>query len=127
MGNNPLTTGVEGGPRHDEALLIRSAVVTDAAAVAAIYNEGIRGRRGTFEVLERTPKDIAPWFSHAASTDDITHPFLVAERRRGGEAERRESISESSIVSPTPSLTVITVAFHHRYCRGERHRSCRVS
>lgn len=119
MGNDPLTTGVEEGPRHDESLLIRAAVVTDAAAVAAIYNEGIRGRRGTFEVLERTPKDIAPWFSHAASTDDITHPFLVAERR--------ESISESSIVSPTPSLTVITVAFHHRYCRGERHRSCRVS
>lgn len=81
MGNDPLTTGVEEGPRHDESLLIRAAVVTDAAAVTAIYNEGIRGRGATFEVLERTPADIAPWFSHAAATDDVTHPFLVAERQ----------------------------------------------
>ncbi len=34
----------------------------DAAAIAAIYNQGIRGRQATFETIERTPADLAAWF-----------------------------------------------------------------
>lgn len=51
---------------------IRPAERQDAAAIAAIYNEGIRGRSATFETLERTPFDILAWF------DAEHHPLLVA-------------------------------------------------
>jgi L-amino acid N-acyltransferase YncA len=45
----------------------------DAPAVAAIYNEGIRGRTATFETRERTPAEILPWLTSER------HPLLVAE------------------------------------------------
>src|SRR5205085_2540393 len=55
----------------------------DAAAVAAIYNEGIRGRGATFETRERTPDDVLAWFATAigaeSEADDTpARPFLVA-------------------------------------------------
>ena len=40
-------------------LLVRPATPADLGAVAAIYNAGIRGRRATFEVRERTPEELA--------------------------------------------------------------------
>jgi phosphinothricin acetyltransferase len=46
----------------------------DADAVASIYNEGIRGRGATFQTVERTPADVAPW----ADQRD-RHPVVVAE------------------------------------------------
>lgn len=52
---------------------VRPARRDDAAAIAAIYSEGIRGRTATFETRERTADDVAPWF------DDPRHPVLVAE------------------------------------------------
>ncbi len=55
-------------------LTIRPAELQDAAAIAAIYNEGIRGRSATFEIIERTPTDILAWF------DAAHHPLLVAEQ-----------------------------------------------
>lgn len=58
-------------------LLVRPATPADLGAVAAIYNAGIRGRRATFEVRERTPEELAPWL-----TDDA-RPFLVAEAEGG--------------------------------------------
>jgi phosphinothricin acetyltransferase len=54
-------------------LAIRPATADDAAAIASIYNEGIRGRGATFETRERTVEDIAGWFG------DPRHPVLVAE------------------------------------------------
>jgi L-amino acid N-acyltransferase YncA len=54
---------------------VRPATAADAAAIADIYNEGIRGRTATFETRERTPDDVLPWISDAAR-----HPVLVAER-----------------------------------------------
>ena len=54
--------------------VIRPAGDADLAAVAEIYNEGIRGRMATFETIERTAADIATWLG------DPRHPFLVAER-----------------------------------------------
>lgn len=51
---------------------IRPAIAADAAAIAEIYNEGIRDRVATFEVRERTPEEILPWLGSPR------HPVLVA-------------------------------------------------
>ena len=50
----------------------RSATVADAAAIAAIYNEGIADRIATFETEPRSATDIAGWFTGE-------HLVLVAE------------------------------------------------
>jgi phosphinothricin acetyltransferase len=44
-------------------LRTRRATPADAAAIAAIYNEGIADRIATFETEPRTPAQIAEWFS----------------------------------------------------------------
>jgi phosphinothricin acetyltransferase len=54
----------------------RPATTSDAAAVAAIYNEGIEDRLATFETAPRTSDDVRAWLDEGL-------PFLVAER--GGE------------------------------------------
>jgi L-amino acid N-acyltransferase YncA len=43
-------------------LRTRPATVSDAAAIAEIYNEGIADRVATFEIEPRTPAEIAEWF-----------------------------------------------------------------
>ena len=63
---------LESNPR----LSIRAATEADADAVAAIYNEGIRGRMATYETTERTGADVRGWLGG-------TRPFLVAERATG--------------------------------------------
>ena len=50
----------------------RPATPADAAAIAAIYNEGIEDRVATFETRPRTPSDIVKWF-------DGRHPVIVVE------------------------------------------------
>ncbi len=50
----------------------RPAALSDAPAIAAIYNEGIADRVATFETQPRSAEDVAAWF-------DGTHPVLVAE------------------------------------------------
>jgi L-amino acid N-acyltransferase YncA len=50
--------------------MIRAATSADAAAIASIYNEGIRDGQATFETVERTPDDVQQWFADAT-------PFLV--------------------------------------------------
>ena len=52
---------------------IRPAAPADAAAVCAIYNEGIAGRQATFETVPRTVGDVSAWFASPL-------PFLAAER-----------------------------------------------
>jgi phosphinothricin acetyltransferase len=51
-------------------LLARPASTHDAAAMAAIYNEGIDDRVATFETRHRTADDIRAWF-------DGRHPVVV--------------------------------------------------
>jgi len=52
---------------------IRAAAAGDAAAIAEIYNAGIRERTSTFETRERGPAEIADRVAVAR------FPFLVAE------------------------------------------------
>ena len=52
---------------------IRAAQVKDAAAIADIYNQGIRRRIATFETQERSEEDILLWFERG------NYPLLVAE------------------------------------------------
>ena len=52
---------------------IRAARADDAAAVADIYNAGMRERSSTFETRERDPEEMA------ARIAGERHPFLVAE------------------------------------------------
>jgi phosphinothricin acetyltransferase len=51
---------------------IRPALLTDAAAIAEIYNQGIEDRLATFETRLRSAEDIASWF-------DGVHPIMLAE------------------------------------------------
>ena len=54
-------------------LVARLATPADAAAMAAIYNQGIADRVATFETEPRTPEQVAAWF-------DGQHPQVVVER-----------------------------------------------
>ena len=54
----------------------RAARIDDAAAIAAVYNQGIADRIGTFEVTPRTPEQIEQWF-------DGLHPVIVVEDGAG--------------------------------------------
>ena len=53
-------------------LVLRPATEADAAAVTAIYNEGIADRVATFETRERGAGDVRAWLR------DDRRPFLVA-------------------------------------------------
>jgi phosphinothricin acetyltransferase len=52
----------------------RPARPDDAAAIAAIYNQGIRARIATFETEERTADERRAWLA----AHDERHPVLVA-------------------------------------------------
>jgi L-amino acid N-acyltransferase YncA len=52
-------------------LSIRPVTESDAAAVAAIYNEGIEDRLATFETRPRSAEDVGEWLTGGL-------PFLVA-------------------------------------------------
>ena len=52
---------------------LRAGTAGDAAAICAIYNQGIEERIATFETRLRTPADIEGWFSPGAP------PVIVAE------------------------------------------------
>jgi L-amino acid N-acyltransferase YncA len=54
------------------AAALRPARPDDAAAIAAIYNEGIASRQATFETAERDAREVAGWLAAGL-------PFLVAE------------------------------------------------
>jgi phosphinothricin acetyltransferase len=54
-------------------MTVRVATHADAAAIAAIYNEGIDDRVATFEIRHRTAEDVLGWF-------DGRHPVVVVEQ-----------------------------------------------
>jgi L-amino acid N-acyltransferase YncA len=51
----------------------RRATIADAAAIAAIYNQGIEDRVGTFETALRTEAMVTSWF-------DGRHPIVAVEQ-----------------------------------------------
>jgi len=55
---------------------VRLATVADAAAIAAIYNEGIADRIATFETEPRTPEQLAKQITDKGDR----FPTVVAER-----------------------------------------------
>ena len=57
------------------SLTARTATAADAEAIAAIYNQGIADRIGTFETEPRSAAQIAAWF-------DGLHPVVVVEAGR---------------------------------------------
>ena len=60
-------------PSHfvaSDALFVRAARESDAAAMARIYNQGIEERSSTFETRPRTEADVLRWF-------DGKHPSVV--------------------------------------------------
>lgn len=57
-------------------LTARAATPDDAAAIAAIYNEGIDDRVATFETRPRTADDIRGWFTGQ-------HPIIVIADHEG--------------------------------------------
>jgi phosphinothricin acetyltransferase len=57
-------------------LRARPARREDAAAITAIYNQGIEDRIATFETEPRTVEQILPWF-------DDAHAFVAVEDRAG--------------------------------------------
>lgn len=70
-----MTSGVRVRPASD--------TLDDAAAIAEIYNQGIRARIATFETEERTPEERRVWLAG----HDARHPVLVATTAVG-DAER---------------------------------------
>lgn len=54
---------------------VRAAKLSDAAAIAIIYNQGIIDRIATLETEERTPGERREWLR----TREPRHPVLVAE------------------------------------------------
>lgn len=59
---------------HPE-IIIRLAQADDAAAIASIYNQGIRERVATLETEERTAEERAAWLE----AHDTHHPVFVGE------------------------------------------------
>lgn len=62
------------------SVLVRPATVADAADIAEIYNQGIRGRIATFETDERTVAERRAWLTDR----EARHPVVVATITEGG-------------------------------------------
>src|ERR1700756_1626596 len=75
---------IDAGP-----LRTRAATSADAAAIAAIYNEGIADRIATFETEPRSATDIAGWFTGG-------HLVAVAATREAGPVAFAASFAYSS-------------------------------
>ncbi|HXW36911.1 MAG TPA: arsinothricin resistance N-acetyltransferase ArsN1 family A [Nitrososphaerales archaeon] len=61
------------------AVNIRAARLSDAVAIAVIYNQGIEERIATFETKERDAEERREWLMG----HDDKHPVLVAEGEEG--------------------------------------------
>jgi L-amino acid N-acyltransferase YncA len=60
---------------------VRPARLDDAAAIAEIYNQGIRARIATFETEERTPEERRAWLAGHGER----YPVVVATIAEGGQ------------------------------------------
>lgn len=76
----------------------RPAVVTDAAAIARIYNEGIEDRLATFETEPRNAEDIRRWL-------EARYPVVVARTRRASRCAARSASARSASTGATGGST----------------------
>jgi len=86
----------------------RRATPDDASAITRIYNEGIDGRLATFEIVHRTPDQVAQWF-------DGTHPIVVVTR-----GDLVVGFASTSAYRPRPCYAGIAEfsVYVHRDARG---------
>ena len=89
-------------------LTARAASLTDAPAMARIYNEGIADRIGTFETEPRSAQQIEAWF-------DGRHPIVVVEEGREVVAFASTSAYRSRPCYAGVAEFSVYVA---RHCRG---------
>ena len=68
-------------PSHD--IRIRLAQTDDAAAIATIYNQGIRDRVATLETDERSPEERAAWLAARAAPPGVRRRARRQNRGRG--------------------------------------------
>jgi L-amino acid N-acyltransferase len=59
---------------NNEPVMIRQADLTDAAAIAEIYNEAVLTTTATFDIEAKTVEERAQWLQ----SHDSRHPVLVA-------------------------------------------------
>jgi phosphinothricin acetyltransferase len=86
----------------------RAASPADAPAIAAIYNEGIADRVGTFETEPRSAQQIEAWF-------DGRHPIVVVE-----EGQVVVAFASTSSYRARPCYAGIAEfsVYVARHCRG---------
>ena len=89
-------------------LTARAAYLTDASAIARIYNDGIADRIGTFETEPRSAQQIEAWF-------DGRHPIVVVEAGREVVAFASTSAYRSRPCYAGVAEFSVYVA---RHCRG---------
>ncbi len=64
-----------------EEVRVRPATLADAAAIAEIYNQGIRARIATFETEERSVEERRAWLA----AHDARYPVVVATIEENGQ------------------------------------------
>lgn len=84
---------------------VRLATVADAEAIAAIYNQGIEDRVGTFETEPRMAEVVQIWF-------DTLHPIVVVE-------QDGEVIAYASSSSYRPRAWYAGIVEHSVYVRRD--------
>lgn len=84
---------------------VRLASVADAAAIVAIYNQGIEDRVGTFETEPRTAALVQTWF-------DGQHPIVVVE-------QEGDIIAYASSSSYRPKRWYAGIVEHSVYVRRD--------
>src|SRR2546421_10565384 len=90
-------------------MLVRSASIKDAAAIAHIYNQGIEDRVATFETSMRTKEDVESWF-------DTIYPVVVVE-------DEGDVIAFGSTSSYSHRICYVGIAECSVYVRREK-RGC---
>ena len=78
----------------------RAATISDASAIAVIYNEGIADRTATFETRQRTADDVLAWFEGRYPIVVVEHEGVIAAFASTSSYRTREcyaGIAEASV------------------------------
>ena len=78
---------------------VRAAVEADAAAICAIYNQGIEDRLATLETELRTPNERRQWLAARSPR----HPVIVAEAEPATSSNRPPTF-QAGLAPPAPTV-----------------------